>query len=115
MVIWRGFGIVVPVISLAIIAAIIYLFKALGANEELFIKQDWPVAVGMIINGLILVPLGCRMNGRKVKELVEFDSRFTDDIFDGEHSFFFVAVEYWGVLSFLLAVILFVKQLVAWV
>lgn len=114
MIISRGFGIVVVGVSFMVAVALIYTSKALGADEEFFRKQIWPIAVGLLINGLILATLGCLMNGKKIKELVEFDSRFIDDIFDGEHSLFFISVEYWGILSLLLSIALFGRQLVDW-
>lgn len=110
MIIWRGFGIVVLGVSIVVAVTLIELSEFLEVDNKLLVEQDWPAGLGMLINGLILVSLGCYLNSKRIREVFRFET-FIEDVFDSDHSFFFVAVEYWGVLSLLLALGLFTKQL----
>ncbi|MCA9247467.1 MAG: hypothetical protein KDA42_10140 [Planctomycetales bacterium] len=91
---WKGYGWCVPVI-----AGVSFLFMriatyAIFQNENYFAEHTWPIAVALFIAGAILGRAGVALNQRDVSNLIHFDTLY-DDLFDSDHSFFFIAVEYW--------------------
>ena len=96
MVIWTGFGIVVPVIALATLVMVqLGIDGIMGDNY--YTTHGWPKLLGCVLTGIVMYPIGYLMNRPKEKVVGEhFDQQTI--VVKPNHTFFFVPVQYWSVI-----------------
>ena len=104
MVIWSGWGIVVPAFLFSALIAgqlTVDAFAGAGAYKGSGLAQD----VNLAVAGLLLTALGVWMNRT---DTIVLDEQGGDSlrIGGGRHTFFFVRVEWWGLLTIVGAIAL---------
>lgn len=96
LVVWRGFGWLVPVI---VIAALMALQLSVDAvyGEGFYTANAWPKQAAFIVAAISVGILGIFLNHTKRQMLIDEES--------GEvlgkapsHSLFFIPVEYWAII-----------------
>ena len=112
MIYQKGLGSLVLGLLFLVAFSIVKLSLSLGLTKDTILSSDWPWILGMLISGLILVPVGCRLNRRPLLDLLDFD-RILDDVFFCEHKFCFVGIEYCGIVFLLIGIGLFIKKFLA--
>ena len=115
MIIWRGFGILVPVIAFA---ALILGQSLQGGDttenmtlDQVFLWRSLPLAIA----GVAIWFLGKKFNRKTEMKLEDPETKQPVIISKGGgHSFFFIPMEFWGLILFVLAGVLpfvFLKNL----
>ena len=90
MIIWKGYGFLVLLITIAIGAVISLIFIGLGSTE------DWGAAVGAIISGGVIWVVGNKLNSEE-KNRIFIDKQTGQEILvKPEHSLFFLKMQYWA-------------------
>lgn len=103
MTVWKGKGIVVPIVFMGIGYATMYIVQLIQGEE---ITQDNPLFFGTaaLISGIILYFLGKNFN--KNKDMVIVNKETGEQRKVGiQHSFSFVRVEWWGIFFVFLGII----------
>jgi hypothetical protein len=97
LVVWRGYGLLVPPIYAAALAGCLALGYAVVPAEDPEKLPDWLFALSFLIAGIVCWLLGQRLNSppanpsARTARLVAYEP--------GEcHDLFYLTVEYWGVL-----------------
>ncbi|MCR5761849.1 MAG: hypothetical protein K6G00_00525 [Treponema sp.] len=107
--IWKGFGILTVFFAFAsMIGVQLIVDNVLGTGY--WKNNAWPLSLSLIISGLICWFLGRYLNSRPGKIVIDketgegFELRKT-------HSFFFIPLQYWGVIYSILAIIAFIWKI----
>ena len=95
MIIWSGRGILIPLI----LGLLVYLFGLLPESYS-----DYGFAFALLIAGIINWFLGKAWNEKGSKILVEKDTG-KEFLIQPNHKFFFIKMEYWGIIFFILGCI----------
>lgn len=83
MIIWRGFGILVLVVTFGCSLAAQLLSDKLSGTPEYWETHAWPLATALASAGAIVWAVGMYLARRPVPS---------------PHDFFFIPMKYWGIL-----------------
>jgi len=109
MIIWKGAGFIVAVVAFLMLLLTELSVEALFTDEKYYQTHGWPKLVGFFIAGCIVLLIGKYLNKKEGKVLIEKDTG-KEIVLKAEHSLFFINVEYWSYILFVLGVVfLFVK------
>lgn len=109
MIIWTGLGFIVAVVAFLMLVLTEFSVEAFFKDQSYYQTHGWPKLVALAVAGLIVLALGKRLNTKAGKVLIEKDTG-KELILKKKHSLFFIDMEYWGYILFVLGVIfLFVK------
>lgn len=96
MIIWSGFGFLVPIVVIAAMVVTQLLINgAMGANY--YTTQEWPKFVGCTFAALDLLLVGLWMNKPTGQVLVHKVTGVETQV-RRHHSFFFIPVQYWSAI-----------------
>jgi hypothetical protein len=102
MIVWRGWGILVPVIAFASALLMQVAVDAL-AGPGAYTRDAYPWApVALLLAAPLVWLLGRRFNGRTPRVLVDRETR-EEVILRPEHAFFWIKMEYWAIILALIA------------
>lgn len=108
MIIWSRAGILVPVIMVVFLALVSTSVDQAFHDPEYYKNHGWPKLAAFWLSAAPLWVLGRWLNrGGVVKELL--DPQTGEKVFlqqGGGHSFFFIPVEFWAIISLVLGLIL---------
>jgi len=105
MIIWRGYGWVVPLIFFAFFLCMNVLVDSVSGSETYYQDNDWPRALGLLLGAVAVGGLGFLVNH---KRRVVYVDEVTGEVAKAKsHSLFFVPIEYWTMLGPLLVGIAF--------
>jgi len=90
MLIWRGLGILAPIIY-AIVYFMLYGFLKLFATPHMF--HGWFIYLGAVVAGVITYILGSAINA----EIYQARKMYPQQSINS-HSFFFISIEFWGLI-----------------
>ncbi len=97
MIIWSGWGILVPVVPIIIWFLILLFFQAILPADTYSSYNKLFSDLGMLLGGLALWFLGKRLNSAEVRTL--FDEKAGERVFlKTNHSFFFIKMQYWAII-----------------
>ena len=105
MFIWSGMGFLVP--------AIWFLLAMLATETDLAATIPKPESSSLIlvVSGVIYWFLGRFLNKKSSMERIYEKTEEDDDVEElkirKSHSFFFIAIEYWSVISFVTAIFIY--------
>jgi hypothetical protein len=105
MIIWKGWGILVIVIT----AAVMIMFQAMVGiafgNPQFYRTHDWPKAVALLLAAVAVYFAGSFFNGKPGRVMV--DKATGQEITCRRvHSLFFIPMEYWGFILAAIGIIL---------
>jgi hypothetical protein len=90
MIIWKGYGILVLIITLAIAALFNSIFTGFGINGEM------GAAIGVILSGIAIWYAGRWFNApEKAQSLIDKKSG-REILIKPDHSLFFIKMQYWA-------------------
>ena len=96
MIIWSGFGIVVPIVVFAaMLVTQVLINGAMGANY--YTTHEWPKLLGCTFAALGLLLIGLWMNKPTGKVLVHKVTG-AETYVRRHHSFYFIPVQYWSAI-----------------
>lgn len=102
MVIWQGFGIVVLVVIGVLAFGAEYLTATLFGASFYTQYEDYVAGGTYLLGAPILWFVGRYLNGGKTQVLVD-QATGEEVILRPNHSLFFIKVEYWAIIVFVLA------------
>lgn len=101
MILWKGKGILVLLITLAI-AIIERLIVNQFIGPEVYQTEKWPIPLAITISASIVTFLGIRLNYDPSNH--RFDPENTEPLPNKVvHSLFWIRMEYWGILLFIIS------------
>jgi hypothetical protein len=107
MIIWRGWGFLVVVFVFGASLATELITESVTGDHEFYQAQAWPLALAFLIAGVVTWLVGQRLNAGSTRTVIDKatgqESRITR-----AHTFFFVPMQYWGVVLIALAALPFV-------
>lgn len=95
MIIWRGWGILVPIIPVALWVLIPESFKAAMSDAAYSEYFKFISAFSIFLGALAIWFLGRKLNGTKGRTLVD-ESTGETVVLKANHSLFFINMEYWA-------------------
>ncbi len=102
MIIWRGYGFLVFIVTIVCVLVFGTIFNKAGVND------DYGAGLGLIVAGIIIWFLGKKFNNpEKSKVFIDKESGREVTLGPG-HSLFFIKMEYWGIILPLLGVVVLV-------
>jgi len=109
VLLWKGWGIVTPLVplatALAVDAAVTPWF---GAGY--FWEGDWPLPVALALAALIVFVMGHKINSRPGRILID---PLTDETVELKtvHSLYYIPMQYWGVIILLAAALMYLSNI----
>lgn len=98
MIIWSGFGFVVPVVAIAaMVVAQMLVDGALGENY--YTTHAWPKMAACTFTAAVLLVFGLWINKPTGQVLVDKQTGAETQV-RPSHSFFFIPVQYWSAIVF---------------
>ena len=101
MVIWRGYGLVVPVVAVAGMVGVQLVVESL-MGDGYWKTHRWPLQAAALLSGAALWWLGRRLNGTPARHWIDAASGIEFSHRPSQHSFFYVPVEWAGLVVALL-------------
>ena len=108
MIIWSGHGYLV-----AVLVFVVSLLMELGTesafgDEAFYQREAWPLASALLIAGALSFAIGLALN----RERIRVDPITLDEFVvpPGNHSLFFIKMQWWGPILLVISVIVFVQR-----
>ena len=109
MIVWRGWGILVPVLVVVPILLLQLIADGAGGRGTYSASNGWLVPLGLLIAAPLIWLAGKRLNGGPERVLV--DQQTGQQVrLRSDHSFFFVRMEYWAVIAAVAAVVMLIAS-----
>jgi hypothetical protein len=108
MLIWKGYGFLVPLITFFICFLMEYSLE-LVFFKGYYSLQKWPISLALIIAAIPVWFLGKRLN--KNSERILLDPKTGEEVkLVSTHSLFWIRMEYWAPILIALGVRSYIKQ-----
>jgi hypothetical protein len=104
MIIWRGFGILVVLITALALVLMQWFGNTLPGGYSAY--RQWLFPIGLLLAAAITWPLGRYLNGQPGRVLVDPQTGQQVTL-RREHSLFFIRMEYWAAVLAAGALVLF--------
>ena len=98
MIIWRGYGFLVPLIAFACILLAEIGSEALFRDDTYYQEHAWPLAFAFILAGALVATADRRFPGADPRVMIDEQTGERVRVGGARHSFFFVPLRYWSVL-----------------
>ena len=106
MIFWKGYGILVLVIAVAIGAIVSIIFSKVGSTE------DMGAAVGAIISGVVIWFVGNKFNSSDKSRTMIDKQTGRELVIKPEHTLFFIKMQYWAFIVSGFGIIMFIDVLI---
>ncbi|SEA00881.1 hypothetical protein SAMN05660420_01049 [Desulfuromusa kysingii] len=105
MFVWKGWGIVVPLIYLLLTTGVREVLNTAGMDD------DWALTAGIVLSAISLWFIGKKLNDPgKGKRVIDVDTG-EEMLLVNTHTFFWIKAEYWAfIVPILLAAIAFSQR-----
>ncbi|MEJ7713448.1 MAG: hypothetical protein WKF84_27295 [Pyrinomonadaceae bacterium] len=109
MIIWSGWGILVPVIVFLTSLAMEMLAESIWRDDTAYQNQAAPFALSLLISAVIVWFVGRYLNNRPGRVL--FDKETGEEVtLRSRAAFFFIPMQYWAPILFSFAVVSFLMR-----
>lgn len=95
MIIWKGFGILVPIITFLTCLLFDYSTMVIFNDSSYYSSHSWCLSIALCLSGFILHLLSQRFNFDS-NEVVYMPN--DKSVSFANHSFFFIRIRYWAIL-----------------
>jgi len=109
MIIWSGWGFLVPVIAFAASLVMELATEALVGDHRFYQIHAWPLALALALSGAIVWVVGKYLHARGARVVID-KATGRELTIGGQHRFFFIPMQYWGPVLLALAVLPFVVR-----
>ncbi|WP_438482531.1 hypothetical protein [Oleiharenicola lentus] len=109
MIIWQGFGFIVPVVGIASTVVTQVLVNAVAQDRFYYQTHLWPQLAGIWFTALLIYGLARRLDSRPGNVVVEKDTG-QEIVVKPRHSFFFIPMKYWAAVIAVYGVVYFFKH-----
>ena len=97
MIIWKGLGFLVAVITFLVSLGAQLITETMTNDENYYQENSIPLAISILLSGIINGFLGKWINNTKPKILIDKETG-EEVILKNNHSFFFIPMEYWSII-----------------
>lgn len=94
MVIWQGFGIIIPFVVVLMTQGFIFVAEKLGGPGTYDANPLWP-SVDLGLTAILITALGMYLRRRGARVVIDKEAG-QELVLRSKHSLFFVPMEYWG-------------------
>ena len=108
MIIWSGLGFLVVVIVFVSSLLAEVLTETITGNDNLYQQNPIPLIVSLLFSSILIYFLGKWLNTRKAKTYIDKETG-EEILLKNNHGLFFIQMEYWGIIIFLIAIVLLIK------
>ncbi|PEW71395.1 UNVERIFIED_ORG: hypothetical protein EDC93_103606 [Bacillus cereus] len=109
MIIWSGWGFLVAIIVIINTLLGKVIFGSITGDATYFQDHSWPMAIMLIISGVMSWYLGKYIN--KPNGKVYIDAETGEKVmFNKKHSLFFIKMEYWGPILGVIAIVTLITR-----
>jgi hypothetical protein len=102
--IWSGRGFLVPVIAASSCLLMELTTRAVFQDDSYYHTQAWPIPTALAISGVFCFFVGRFINRGSPRKLVDIETGAFVVLPRSQHTFFFVPVQYWGPILFVIAI-----------
>lgn len=103
MIIWRGLGILAPIIPVALWIFLPQLVKTLFGQEAYSGSYSWLSPVSILLGAVAVWFWGRHLNTKNTRTLID-EQTGQQIVLKPNHSLFFINMEYWAIPFALLAI-----------
>jgi hypothetical protein len=107
MIIWKGWGFLVAVFAFGASLAMELLTESITGDSDFYQKEAWPLALALVVAGVVIWFVGKALHARGARTVID-KATGRELTIGGSHTFFFVPMQYWGVVLIALAALPFV-------
>lgn len=112
MVIWSGFGILVPVIAFVFFMGSVGVTSAISGNEDYISENMWPVSTAMLLAAAAIWFVGRWLHSGTGRVMVDKESG-REVVLQRRHTLFWIKFEYWAIVPAALGLLYTVMDLIA--
>lgn len=94
MVIWQGFGIIIPFVVVLMTQGLIFVVDGLGGPGTYDGNQLWG-ATALGLSAILITTLGMYLRRRGARVVIDKETG-QELVLRSRHSLFFIPMEYWG-------------------
>ncbi len=109
MIAWSGLGFLVAVIVVGISWSAEVISERLTGNDIYYQEKTMPFAIALFSASVIIYVLGRWLNTQNAKVYIDKESG-EEMRLRKKHSFFFIPMEYWGILTFVFTIFEVIKR-----
>jgi hypothetical protein len=106
VIIWKGWGILVVVITFLVLMGTELAVGAIFGNPHYYQAHSWPKGVAFLLAALAVYFLGCYLSNRPGRVVID---KVTGQelVLRRSHALFFIPMEYWGYILAVIGLVLF--------
>ncbi len=104
MIIWSGMGYLVLILGFGSLLMTEVVLESIFADETYYQAHGWPKLLGFVIAGILVWFLGNFLNTADSKKIRDPETG-KKMIVRGDHTLFFIPMEYWGPIFLILGFI----------
>lgn len=110
IVVWKGLGVVVIFIGIGVCLLMNVLTGLIFNDRTYFQKHWWPQFASLWLIGLSCWLTGKYFGSRR-KRIIKTKKTDAETWASMEHTFFFLKLEYWGLIFFIIGIVFFFAKL----
>ncbi len=109
MLIWKGYGFLAILIPVMILVLVSMIFPDIAGSDSSEESPGIVVAISLALSSFATWKVGKRLNGGDGKIFIDPDTG-EDVLLKSEHSFWFINLEYWGILWGILSIFILIAS-----
>ena len=106
MIIWKGWGILVVIITAAFVFGVDFITGAAFGNSNYYAIHNWPEGVAFLLSGIAVYFVGLYFNNKPGRVMID-KATGREIVLRRVHSMFFIPMEYWGIILAVGGIVLF--------
>ena len=99
MFVWQGLGFLVPVILFGSALLTEIAVNKIFQDSSYYANHLYCVLMALVIGGLIIFPLGLKLNDPKKDKLLIDPKTGEEHRIGSSHTFFFIPMQYWAFIA----------------
>lgn len=107
MIIWKGWGILLIAIGVVFLLLTEVVVEAAIGNDAYFQEATWPMFLALVLSAAVIWPLGRWLNRPSGRVLVDRETGEEVMVGGGDHSFFFIKLQYWAPILVVMGLLFF--------
>ena len=105
MLVWKGFGVLVPVVTFACLLAAELATETAFGDDRYYQDHPWPMAVGFAVAGILVGRIARRLQSPSHRVMLDEETGERVLITGEDHTFIFLPVRFWSPLLLVLGLL----------
>lgn len=111
MLIWRGYGILVPVVTFLTLIMTEFSVENITNNENYYQENSWVILLALTVSAIICFLISIYFDSKKFEKVYIEKETGKEVIIRNKNTFFFIEIKYWSILLPLFGVIYVISTL----